>query len=508
MTGKHIFTLLGAAWLAITAGRAEDTLSRFGSFGPLFDVFPLTLSSGQRIEAMGPLFYREENEDQRQWALPPLFSNTTDESLELQETDVLYPLLTYDQFGAEFRLQLIQLLSFSGGQTQSGDGTKRFTLFPIYFQQRSPDPQRNYTALVPIYGELKNRLFRDEIRFILFPLYSQTRKKDVITDNYLYPVVHMRRGDGVDLSGWQVWPLVGSETRHPLTRTNRYDEVETLGGHEKFFALWPIFLKETTGIGTDNPQRQLSVLPLFSKTRSPQRDSITAPWPIGLTLTEDREKKYREVGAPWPLVVFARGEGKTVSRVWPLLSQASNAHLQSDFYLWPIYKYNRLQSDPLDRERTRILLFLYSDISERNTQTGHAKQRRDFWPFFTWKRDLDGRERLQILAPIEPMLPNNKSIERNYSPLWSFWRSEKNPQTHASSQSLLWNLYRRDKTDDATHGSALFGLFQYRRDGDGKSWRLFYLPVGKDKRSSSLSKSNKNSCSVASAKGAEALVAR
>jgi len=84
-------------------------------------------------------------------------------------------------------------------------------LFPIYFQQRSPDPGLNYTAVVPFYGRLENRLFRDEIRFVLFPLYGQSRKKDVVTDNYLYPFFHVRHGDA--LQGWQFWPLAGYDTK-------------------------------------------------------------------------------------------------------------------------------------------------------------------------------------------------------------------------------------------------------------------------------------------------------
>ena len=63
----------------------------------------------------------------------------------------------------------------------------RFTLFPFYFQQRAPDPELNYTALLPVYGTIKNRLFRDEIKFIMLPLYVHTRKKDVVTDNFFYP---------------------------------------------------------------------------------------------------------------------------------------------------------------------------------------------------------------------------------------------------------------------------------------------------------------------------------
>jgi hypothetical protein len=79
-------------------------------------------------------------------------------------------------------------------------------------------------------------------------------------------------------------------------------------------------------------------------------------------------------------------------------------------------------------------------------------------------------------------LPNSKSIERNYSPLWSIWRAEKNKKTGATSQSLLWNLYRRDTTPETKKTSVFFGLFQSESGKDGKSWRLFYFPIGKDRK--------------------------
>ena len=110
---------------------------------------------------------------------------------------------------------------------------RRFTLFPIYFQQRSPDTNENYTALVPFYGHLKDRLFRDEIFFVMFPIYSETRKRDVVTDNYLFPFFDLRHGDG--LHGWQFWPLVGAEHKDVTTRTNGFGETEIIGGHDKFF---------------------------------------------------------------------------------------------------------------------------------------------------------------------------------------------------------------------------------------------------------------------------------
>jgi hypothetical protein len=130
------------------------------------------------------------------------------------------------------------------------------------------------------------------------------------------------------------------------------------------------------------------------------------------------------------------------------------------------------------------MFFLYSDRKERNTETGTAWQRTELWPLFNARRDHDGNERLQILSPIEPFVPNSKSIERNYSPLWSIWRSEKNPRSGASSQSALWNLYRYDSTPESKKCSLLFGLFQYHSGPDGKRVRVFYIPFGKARKPS------------------------
>jgi hypothetical protein len=201
-------------------------------------------------------------------------------------------------------------------------------------------------------------------------------------------------------------------------------------------------------------------------------------WPF-FSWIDDRERQYHEWEGPWPFVVIARGEGKTTTRFFPLFSRARTPTLESDFYLWPVYKYNRAHIDPLDRERTRILFFLYSDTIQKNTESGAFQRRVDLWPFFTHRRDYDGSTRLQIGAFLEPYLPNNKSIERDYSHLWSFWRSEANPRTRASSQSLLWNLYRRDVRADSKKCSLLFGLFQYQSDTSGKRVRLFYIGLGK-----------------------------
>ena len=443
--------------------------------GPLFDHYSLTLAPGSRTEVLGPLFYSQQKESEHIWAIPPLFSYTREPESGLQEYDFCYPILTYDRYGPNYRWQLLQVISFAGGPEQEENGRHRFALFPIYFQQRSDDPSKNYTAVFPFYGHLKNRLFRDRIFFVMWPIYSQTVKhNDIVTDNVLVPIFSVRHGDG--LYGWQFWPVVGNEHKEITKKTNGFGDVLTDPEHDSFFLLWPLYLKDRTGLGTTNPASQVSSLPAFSILRSPMRDSTTIIWPF-FSRIDDREKKYREWDFPWPLVEFVRGEGKTTSRVWPFFSQSHNATLESDFYLWPIYKYNRGKYETLDRQRTRIIFFLYSDITDANRETGRARQRRDLWPLFLWKKDFNGDRRLQLIAPLEVFVPGSHKIERDYSPIWSVWRSDYSPQRGASSQSLLWNLYRHQTDPNSRKCSLLFGLFQYQSGSDGKRVRLFYIPL-------------------------------
>jgi hypothetical protein len=462
--------VFGAALFLAGPARAEDWFHA----GFLYDHFQLTLDEGQRQEALGPLFYSEERDTERLWALPPLFSDLKDPALERREIDFAYPVLTYRRYGTEHRWQLLQVFAFAGGDNGDEQKAKRFTLFPFYFRQRSQEPGESYTAVFPFYGHLRNRLFRDDIFFVAFPFYSETHKGDIVTDNYVYPFYAVRHGNG--LEGRQLWPFYGYEHKDVTTRTNGFGDVETVAGHDSKFILWPIYLSQTAGIGTENPERSQAVLPIYSISRSQKRDVTTVIWPFFSHIT-DRDKKYVEWQTPWPLVVFTHGEGKTTKRVWPFFSQSHNQYLESDWYLWPVYKYNRFHSDPADRSRMRILLFLYSDTIQKNTETGAYQRRRDFWPLFTQRHDYNGNTRLQLFAPLEPILPTSKSVDRDYSPVWSVWRSEKNGKTGATSQSLLWNLYRHQTTPESKKCSLLFGLFQYQSSAEGKRVRLFYIPV-------------------------------
>jgi hypothetical protein len=124
------------------------------------------------------------------------------------------------------------------------------------------------------------------------------------------------------------------------------------------------------------------------------------------------------------------------------------------------------------------MFFLFSAINEKNTETGRALRREDFWPLYTREHGFNGNERLQVFSVFEPFFPGSESIARDYNPLCALWRSERSPGRGANSQSLLWNLYRRDAAPRSKKISLLFGLFQYQSSPDGAQWRVFYIPAG------------------------------
>jgi len=461
--------LVLAAILAPVSSKGDDAHAGF-----VFDHFQLTLEHGWRTEAAGPLYYSQQTGSNTLWAIPPFFSQERAPDVESEWDHFLYPVFTKIRHGQERRWQFFELLSVSSGVQPDAGGVKEFTLFPVYFHQRAADTNLNYTAVVPFYGTIKGRLFRDEIHFVMMPFYVQSRKRDVVTDNYFWPFVDVHHGDG--LTGWQFWPFAGREHKDVTTQTNGFGDVSLVPGHDQRFYLWPFYLQQTNGIGAGHPESIRASIPFFVSDHSPQRDSTTVLWPFFTTI-DDRARKYHEWQGPWPFVIWTRGEGKHTSRVWPLFSESRNATQENDSYLWPVFTSTHAHQPPLDRRRTRIAFYLYSRLVEQNTETGRQKIRVEAWPFFVWHHELNGNERLQILAPVEPAVPDNPGIEKNWSPLWSFWRSEKNPAAGASSQSLLWNLYRRQTTPDGNNTSALFGLFQRQSNRESASTKLFYFTV-------------------------------
>lgn len=442
--------------------------------GPLYDEFSLTLREGRRTEILGPLFSWERDLEQTTWAVHPLLSVQRHHAVDRLSVEVLYPLSTYDRSGTEQRWQFFQILSWSAGADQDDRITERWTLFPVWFWQGSDDPKRRAWALFPLYGRLERRLFRDEIEFVLFPLWSRTRKRDVVTENWLYPLFHSRYGEG--LHGWQFFPVYGREEKAPTWRTNAWGETEAVPGHSKRFIFWPLFLESHRDPGGPTDMRQKLFVPFYAETSAPHYQQRSWGWPLGLSLSSNALTGYRETAAPWPFVVHGDGPGRSTRRFWPLYGSSVTTNQTRSFFLWPLWQERSSRSAVADRHERRVGLIVYRDAEVRLPE-GRRLQR-SLWPLYTFRQDEDGRSRCQILAPLEPLLPGHPSLERNYSPLWSVWRAESDPATGRASQSLLWNLWRQEQSPQSRKGSLLLGLIRYESHAEqGSRWRLLGLPV-------------------------------
>lgn len=457
--------------LVLNPGRADDWFEA----GPFAASFPTLWDAGWRQEGLGTLAWHQETPDTISSGLAPLLSYESTPALDRERFDFLYPALTWRRSGQEARWQIAQVINWvSTGQQDELDRYVHRTVFPIYFEQRSISGTNDYFAVMPFYGHLRNRLFRDEIEFVMFPMYSKTRKGDVVTRNYVYPIFHLREGPG--LTGWQFWPLFGEQHKTITWKNDLFGDRVQSPGSDSWFALWPIMSHQRTGLGTKNEATASQVLPFYALLRSPARDQTTILWPF-FSRTEDRQQHFVEWGAPWPFLGWANGEGKTARRVWPFYGNIEAGTSKRNFVLWPLYTHRHLEDTTFDRDRWRSFFFLYDDILLQSRETGQYRRERGVWPFFHWMHAPDGRERLRVLAPLENFARNKEAVERNFSPLWSIYRAERNPATGQASQAVLWNFFRRDVSTNAVRTSCLFGLVQTRKEPEGnRHWRWFWLP--------------------------------
>ncbi|MFZ9854908.1 MAG: hypothetical protein ACO3I0_07305 [Limisphaerales bacterium] len=463
-----------AGWGAYGATVPEVALEDPIQAGPVFSEFQTVWESGRKTEILGPLAMWETTADERNWGVYPLMSYQSAPIVELEELDVLYPLFTWRKQGTESRWQFFQFLNFAGASYQSEDPVVRRTVFPFYFQQQSRSGTNDYIAVLPFYGHARNRMFRDEFDFYMFPLYLRSRKGELVTKNYLMPFVHTRHGPGWD--GWQVWPLFGWERKETGWTTNHLGDRVVSPGGGKVFAMWPLFFNEKLRLGTPQATTNFAVLPFYSQQRGTNLHQTSVLWPF-FSRTEDRSKGFVEWGAPWPFIGWADSTNKTARRFFPFYGVAKAPGVESRLVMWPFYTHRKAEDGAMRRDRWRVGFFLYDDVRLQSKTDGRYRRERALWPFFVWKRDLEGREHLQVLELLETLFRNRDSVQRNYSPLWALYRSENNPNTGRSSESVLWNLYRRDVSPTRVRTSSFFGLIQtLRGDDDRCHWRWLWLP--------------------------------
>jgi hypothetical protein len=459
--------------------RGEDKPSQKAGPGaivtlwPLFDYRSSPATGYSNLSLLGPLFKRERTGSTTITALRPLFfSSSTPED---QETEILYPIASTSASGGDNDTQVLKLYQKHVSRSGTPEEKRDSMLFPLYISGQS-EKYGPYTSVFPLYGDIYERFWRDEYHYFLFPLYGRTVKKDTSSTNYLYPFFNTVSGERE--SGFQFWPLYGQASK--------------AGVYDKRFVLWPFFISEHLAQDSDNPVTNLSLLPLFASSQSPQRSAVYAPWPF-CGVVRDTSGQVIERDFLWPFWLTAKGKESYTDRYIPFYSSSRSKDVSSTWVMWPLYRHETIASATFKQDKTSLLYFLFSRSDEFWPQLGRDRARGAFWPLYAWKRDEDGIRTLTMPALVEPIIWND-GVERNWAPLWRLfiftWDDKGNGAT-----SLLWNLYWREKRGEESAGelSPLFswrsaggdsefrilkGLFGYGKDKDRTTLRILWIPFG------------------------------
>lgn len=472
--------LLGMLGVALSIGVAAAETPSEATDGTILTIWPLVdyrespREGFSNLSVLGPLFKLQHRGDETDLAVRPLFFRTSSRSNETAATEVLYPLASTESGPDGGRLQVLKLFQrdFSGKEEGKEPSTM---LFPFYIRGTSAR-HGSYVSVFPIYGEIYERFWRDEYHYVLFPLYGRTVKKGTTTRNFLYPIFSLTEGERE--SGFQVWPLYGQAAKE--------------GVYGRRFVMWPFFMKEKSGLDSDNPTEKLSLFPFYVASDSPDRKARHYLWPF-FGHTTDLSEKKEEWDILWPLWVVERGKDRATDRWLPFYSEEKRPETLKRWYLWPLFRHDELNSDKFRLERDRFLYFLYSDKRESWPADGAERRKVACWPLFVYGRDENGTASLSVPALLEPVL-DKAGIERNWAPLWRLYIQRWNERGD-SALSILWNLYWHEKRgEDLAYElfpivsfrsqrslvdlAFLKGLVRYRSGNEGRSLSLLWLPFG------------------------------
>lgn len=418
---------------------------------PLIDYRSSPPDHFSNLSILGPLIKFQTKGEDRDTAVRPFFYESANLREQRSSTDFLYPAASkesspeadsYRVFG------VFQTTTYRKGEPKEEHGT---SFFPFYFSGTS-EKYGPYRAVVPFYGTLYQRFWRDEYHFVLFPLYGRTVKKGTTNRHYLYPFFSTTSGENE--SGFEFFPLYGQSRKD--------------GVYRKRYVLWPFYTSSDTGLNTDNPTSKRYLFPLYAATDSPNRTSRSYLWPF-FGYDDDRARKTHETDYFWPFIYTVRGEGRDATVLLPLWSRDSHPGGEKRWLLWPLYRHQEMSSELFREEQDRILFFLYADRRQTWPKDGATARRTSLWPLFLYKNTSHGVSSLSVPAPVESIL-DKEGIERDWAPLWRIYQRRWN-ENGDSASSFLWNFFWHERRGGDL-AFELFPLVMYRSEPKGGDLKL------------------------------------
>lgn len=417
------------------------------------------------VKALGPIYESRKNTDgSRFLAVHPFYSKLHDPVFERTRYEYLWPLFTVRDFKQQRNWRFLVIAHGIDFDRTDKHGPYRTRILPIYFQGRNSDGI-DYLGIFPLGGKIYDILGRDEVTFVLFPVWMRHSVNDLVTTDWLWPIISKTTGPGVDR--FRIFPFYGYSS--------------DAGRYRKHFVLWPIW----THAEWYQPGESGSgfiLFPLFGHTETEieQTWNILPPF-FRFTRGEQRDLTY----APWPIYQRVVGDDIDKLYLWPLWGRRATASQTTSFLLWPIGWRHTLQGQDFQRVRTMAIPFYYHSrtdlLQDKQVREASPVERYlKIWPLFSYHRSGDRTDFNSLaLWPGRDLDP----IERNWAPIWRIYtRSSKDDH---SQTELLWGLYRHERKGEHATSTTLFPLFSRQRDGQKRGWSILNGLAGSKKNGKS-----------------------
>ena len=394
----------------------------------IFFVFIIPISSMSYEQTFfGPLLEFKKDPGSKVYAFRPLFYYEANYELKYRSLDILYPMMGYQEDNQQNQFQaLFYLIRYKNFNDYDNLQEKTFSIFPILDISWSGKKENDYFSLFPIYGNLKNKFTKDEIKYFLFPLYLRTKVKNSHNTHLLWPIVSKTEGKYV--SGFKLWPLFGY-----------MNKVDTKGSKiikESKFFLWPFYnykKDDTKGLNLE----EKAYFPFYLSSTSSIHEARTYLWPF-FNVYVDKLRNQKTYNMPWPFVQYKQGVNIKSKRFFPFYSYVKTKNVEKGFFLWPIYKYkNEILGTDYFKTKS-FLFFLYKQDTYYDLRKNIIKKEfSSFWPLYSIDSDLNGYD-LRIFSPVESFFSNNIKVRKIWSPLWSILRIR--DDNFSSETSILFNF--------------------------------------------------------------------
>src|SRR4030042_3424915 len=298
--------------------------------------------------------------------------------------------------------------------------SRRTTFFPFFIGET--EEGKEYFGLFPLYGFLLNRYGKEEIRFYFWPIYSRSMSEDIHTTNLFWPFFSFT--DGEKKKGFRFWPIYGHRETFEISKSE--------------FFLWPVFLKQTTGMDTDDPVEERMIFPFYLSKESKHFETKTFLWPF-FSYARDRLTGFEQLDLPWPVFQSLKGEKILGIKFFPFYGyKEKEGDLKRIFVLYPLYQWEEDQMRETEERSHRILLLIRIRSGEDRQGVKKESSIR-IWPFFDYERGSTGHTTFSFLY----LFPfKDEGFARNLFPLFRVFRWEKDPQK-GKEADFLWGFYKR-----------------------------------------------------------------